>query len=58
LDIEDVIKILKSNKKVDFILTGRDKFKKINELSDLVSEIINVKHPFDLGKKAKRGIDY
>lgn len=58
IDIDDVLKIIKDNKKKDLILTGRPKIKKIIDVSDLVSEIKKIKHPFDKGIKAKKGIDY
>ena len=40
------------------ILTGRDAKRGICEYADLVSEMRPVKHPFDAGIKAVRGIDY
>ncbi len=40
------------------ILTGRDAKPGICEYADLVSEMRAVKHPFDAGIKAVRGIDY
>lgn len=58
LDIDRVIAIIKKNKKSDFVLTGRYRFKKIVDISDLVSKIEKEKHPFDIGKNAKKGIDW
>ncbi len=40
------------------ILTGRDARPRICEYADLVSEMRPIKHPFDAGIKAVRGIDY
>ena len=40
------------------ILTGRDARPALCEYADLVSEMRAVKHPFDAGIKAVRGIDY
>ena len=40
------------------ILTGRDAKPGLCEYSDLVSEMRSVKHPFDAGIKAVRGIDF
>ncbi len=40
------------------ILTGRDAKPGICEYADLVSEMRAVKHPFDAGIKAVRGIDF
>lgn len=40
------------------ILTGRDAKPALCEYADLVSEMRSVKHPFDAGIKAVRGIDF
>ena len=40
------------------ILTGRDARPALCEYADLVSEMRAIKHPFDAGIKAVRGIDY
>ena len=55
---EDVLKLLAKSKEIDFVLTGRPKIDELLAVSDLVSEIKKVKHPFDNGLTAKRGIDY
>lgn len=55
-DVIELIKII--NQKSDLILTGRPKIKKIIELSNMVSRIDKVKHPFDHKITAKKGIDY
>ncbi len=47
---------------VSLLLTGHDDREQfINRLvavADLVSEMRKVKHPFDTGKQARRGLDY
>lgn len=43
---------------VDLVMTGCNASKEIIERSDLVSEIKSIKHPFDKGIKAKKGIDF
>jgi cob(I)alamin adenosyltransferase len=40
------------------ILTGRDAKPELMEYADLVSEMVEVKHPFQSGIKAQRGIDF
>ena len=44
--------------KVNLILTGRDAPEAIVEIADTVTEMRKVKHAFDAGIGAKRGIDY
>ncbi len=45
-------------RQVDLVLTGRGASQKVINKADLVSEIKSIKHPFQLGLKAKKGIDY
>ena len=40
------------------VITGRDAPEKLRERADLVSEVQEVKHPFYVGVKAQRGIEY
>lgn len=59
LDEAAVIKGLKSrSKRTSVILTGRDAKPGICDHADLVSEMRAIKHPFDTGVKAVRGIDF
>jgi cob(I)alamin adenosyltransferase len=43
---------------VEMILTGRGATSELIECADLVTEMKNVKHPFDNGMPARQGIDY
>jgi cob(I)alamin adenosyltransferase len=43
---------------VHVILTGRDAHPSLVEIADLVTEMKQVKHPFEAGVLAQRGIDY
>jgi len=42
----------------DFVLTGRGASLKLIKKADLVSEVKSIKHPFEEGLKAKKGIDF
>jgi len=46
------------SERTSVILTGRDARPALCEYADLVSEMRAIKHPFDAGIKAVRGIDY
>ena len=46
------------NKEKDYIFTGRNCPQFIIELADLVTEMKEIKHPFDKGVKAKKGLDF
>ena len=59
LDIDEVIAALneRSNRS-SVILTGRDAKSELIEMADLVSEMKEIKHPFQSGIKARQGIDF
>ena len=44
--------------KVSVFLTGRDMAAEVIEVADTVTEMVSVKHAFDSGIRAKKGIDY
>ena len=57
--IEDVVNLIKTKPpKLDLILTGNYAKDKVIELADLVTEMKEIKHPFQRGIKAKKGIDF
>ena len=59
IDVQAVTKIIKEKpSSLDLVLTGRDAKEEIIELSDLVTEMKEIKHPFKSGIKAKKGIDF
>lgn len=43
---------------LEIVLTGRGPDESLVELADYVSEILKVKHPFDRGIRARKGIEY
>ena len=43
---------------LEVVLTGRDPAPEMIEIADYVSEIQKVKHPFDRGLRARRGIEF
>jgi len=57
--LEDVKNIIdRRDPAVEIVLTGRGATKELIELADLVTEMKNIKHPFDKGLPARRGIEY
>lgn len=59
LDIDEVIGVLKNKPKdMEIVLTGRNAHKKAIEIAHLVSEIKPVKHYWDTGVVARKGIEY
>jgi cob(I)alamin adenosyltransferase len=43
---------------VDLILTGRHADARIIQMADIVTEMVNIKHAFEQGIKAREGFDY
>lgn len=65
LDIDKILEILKpfpklsgAEKLFDIVLTGRNAPTKLKNIADNVSDIKNVKHYFDQGIKARKGIEF
>jgi cob(I)alamin adenosyltransferase len=59
LDIHKVVADLKARPRdKHVIVTGRNAKPELIEIADLVTEMTLVKHPFDQGIKAQRGIDF
>ena len=57
--VEDVVATVESRPEVtSLILTGRDAPDEVIEVADTVTEMKKVKHAFDRGVMARRGIDY
>lgn len=59
LDVDEVVEILKKKPKtMEIVLTGRNAHPKVVELAHLVSEIKPVKHYWDTGIVARKGIEF
>ncbi|HJX13041.1 MAG TPA: cob(I)yrinic acid a,c-diamide adenosyltransferase [Dehalococcoidales bacterium] len=59
IEPEEVIQLVRDKPAgVELILTGRYADSRLVEMADLVTEMVKVKHPFDKGIKARKGIEY
>lgn len=59
IDVGDLVRLIEEKPlHVDLILTGRYAPQRLIELADLVTEMVEVKHPYKQGIKAKKGVDY
>ena len=58
IDLVDLIDLISKRGQTHIILTGRSVPKELVDLADLVTEMRNIKHPYDSGKKAVLGLDY
>ena len=59
VELDDVIGFVNDRPPdVELILTGRQADSRLIELADLVTECVNIKHPYEKGILARQGIDY
>lgn len=59
ISVQDVLDIIRKRpKKTSLVLTGNYAPDEVIAIADLVTEMREVKHPYQLGIKAKKGIDY
>jgi cob(I)alamin adenosyltransferase len=57
--LEDIKNIIdKKDPAVEIVLTGRGATDELIAMADLVTEMKNIKHPFDKGLSARRGIEF
>ena len=59
ISLEDVIKLMKDKpEKLELVLTGRYVHPEISMLADVVTEMLEIKHPYQQGINARKGIDF
>lgn len=59
IDLDKLIQLMKDKPcKVELILTGRYANANITQLADLVTEMVEVKHPYQKGITSRMGYDY
>ena len=59
LTAKEVIKVLEGREpNTGVVLTGRGAPQEIMDYADLVTEMVPIKHPFDKGIGARRGVEY
>jgi cob(I)alamin adenosyltransferase len=59
VDTGEVVEVLKNRPGFQHVvITGRDAPGELVEISDLVSEIQKIKHPFDEGDRGQKGIEW
>ena len=55
---EEVSTLIANRGQTHLVLTGRDASQDLIDNADLVTEMKKIKHPFDQGKKAVKGLDF
>ena len=52
-----LIELMKLQPEKEWVITGREPVEQLKEIADYVTEMIKIKHPFDKGIKARKGIE-
>ena len=59
VELDEVIRLINDKpQNVELILTGRQADTELIKLADLVTEMLKIKHPYDEGVAARKGIEY
>lgn len=58
IDLIDLINLISNRRQTHLILTGRNACKETVAMADLVTEMKKVKHPYDNGALALKGLDF
>ena len=59
IELDEVLRLIGDKPpNVELILTGRHADNKLIELADLATEMVKIKHPYDKGILARKGIEY
>lgn len=59
INLEEVLETIRNKPEhVELVLTGRNAPQRIIEVADLVTEMREIKHPFNKGFQARKGIEY
>jgi cob(I)alamin adenosyltransferase len=59
IDIKDIVKLVENKpEKLELILTGRFAHAEIQRVADYVTEMLEIKHPYQQNIEARKGIDF
>ncbi|MCH8022193.1 MAG: cob(I)yrinic acid a,c-diamide adenosyltransferase [Thaumarchaeota archaeon] len=59
ISVKEVLDLIRSKpRKTTLVLTGNNVDQQVIEVADLVTEMKSIKHPFEKGMSARRGIDF
>jgi cob(I)alamin adenosyltransferase len=59
LSLDDILLLLRDKpERLEVVLTGREANVELVKIADYATEMLKIKHPFDKGIKARKGIEY
>jgi len=57
--LDDLLKLIEEKpEKLELILTGRHAHPELVKIADLATEMLEIKHPYQNGVQARKGVDY
>ena len=58
IDEKDIIDLINTSENLEIVLTGRNAAEQLVALADYISEIKAIRHPYEKGILARKGIEY
>lgn len=58
LSVEEVLEVVKIRRATHLVITGHDCPDRLRKIADLVTEMKKIKHPYDKGTLAVKGLDF
>ena len=59
IPLDNVLKLIEEKpEKLELVLTGRDAHPELVKIADVVTEMLEIKHPYQEGVTARKGIDF
>ncbi len=59
ISLNDMLKLVEEKpEKLEIVLTGRYANPELIKIADYVSEILEIKHPYQIGIKSRKGVDF
>jgi cob(I)alamin adenosyltransferase len=57
--LDDVLKLIEEKpEKLELVLTGRNAHPELVKIADVVTEMLEIKHPYQKGAMARKGVDF
>jgi len=59
IDLKDLLNLINNKpEKLELVLTGRYSHPEVIKIADIVTEMLEIKHPYQKGIMARKGVDF
>jgi len=59
IDLKDLLNLINNKpEKLELVLTGRCSHPEVIKIADIVTEMLEIKHPYQKGIMARKGVDF